>query len=243
MASADGVANGAAIVVEDLHKVYGSGETEVRAVDGVSFSIGRGEFVVLLGASGSGKTTCLNMIGAIETPTSGSLDVADRDVASLDEQGRTDYRRDHVGFVFQLYNLVPTLTALENVQLIAELSDGNAEARSRQALEQVGIAERSDHFPGQLSGGQQQMVAIARAIVKHPSVLLCDEPTGALDLEKGRNVLGLLSDLTDDGRTVLCVTHNSTIAEMADRVMRLSDGKLIANDLQPAPKPASELEW
>ncbi len=233
----------AAIVVNDAHKVYGSGDVAVRAVDGVDFRIDRGEFVVLLGASGSGKTTCLNLIGAIETATSGSITVDGVDVSSLDADGETEYRREKVGFVFQFYNLVPTLTALENVQLIAELSGGDAEDRALGALEHVGIAERKDHFPGQLSGGQQQMVAVARAIVKRPSVLLCDEPTGALDLERGRNVLGLLRRITETAGTVLLVTHNSTIAQMADRVIRLGDGKIVADDRQAAPLAAEELNW
>ncbi len=232
-----------AISVEDLTKTYGEGETLVRAVDGASFSIAQGEFVVLLGASGSGKTTCLNLIGAIEPPTSGSLNIAGVDVAELDDKGRTAYRRDKVGFVFQFYNLVPTLTAQENVQLIAELTGTDAEARSLEALERVGIADRKNHFPAQLSGGQQQMVAVARAIVKRPSVLLCDEPTGALDLDKGRNVLGLLADLCDDGRSVVTVTHNSTIARMADRVLRMRDGKIVDDVVQNDPVDVSELEW
>ena len=238
-----GEADGAAIHVEGLTKTYGEGDTLVRAVDGVSFSIGVGEFVVLLGASGSGKTTCLNMIGAIETPTSGSLTVAGHDIDGLDAADQTAYRRDNVGFIFQFYNLVPTLTALENVQLIAEITGPDAEGRTMAALERVGIAERAEHFPGQLSGGQQQMVAVARAIVKDPTILLCDEPTGALDLEKGRNVLGLLAELTDQGRTVLTVTHNSTIARMADRVLRLRDGHLVDNKIQDSPVSAAELVW
>lgn len=238
-----GDSNGSAVHVEGLTKTYGAGDTLVKAVDGVDFSIGTGEFVVLLGASGSGKTTCLNMVGAIETPTAGSLTVAGNDIAGLDAAGQTAYRRDNVGFIFQFYNLVPTLTALENVQLIAEITGPDAEARSLDALDRVGIAERASHFPGQLSGGQQQMVAVARAIVKDPMILLCDEPTGALDLDKGRNVLGLLADLTDQGRTVLTVTHNSTIARMADRVLRLSDGHLVDNQIQDSPVAASELVW
>jgi len=233
----------AAIAVRDLHKTYGEGQTLVRAVDGVTFTVEPGEFVVLLGASGSGKTTTLNLVGAIEQPTSGQLEVTGHALADLDERGRTEYRRREVGFVFQLYNLVPSLTALENVQLIAEITGSDAERRSWEALDRVGMADRGSSFPGQLSGGQQQRVAIARAIVKEPSVLLCDEPTGALDLERGRDVLGLLSDLTDDGRTVLCVTHNSTIATMASRVLRLSDGRLVDDEVQPDPVPAESLVW
>jgi putative ABC transport system ATP-binding protein len=232
-----------AIIVQELTKTYGEGETLVRAVDDVSFNVERGEFVVLLGASGSGKTTTLNLIGAIEEPTAGRLTVAGRDLVELDEAGRTAYRRSEVGFVFQLYNLVPSLTALENVQLIAEITGGDAERRAREALDRVGISERADHFPGQLSGGQQQLVAIARAIVKEPSILLCDEPTGSLDLEKGRTVLSVLSSLADEGHTVVCVTHNSTIARMATRVLRLSDGRIIGDDTVPERVPAGDLVW
>jgi putative ABC transport system ATP-binding protein len=230
-------------MVDGLSKTYGQGETLVHAVDGVSFSIDPGEFVVLLGPSGSGKTTTLNLLGAIEEPTGGRLEVGRHDISSLDDAGRTAYRREEVGFVFQLYNLVPSLTAMENVQLIAEITGPDAERRSRAALERVGIAERADHFPGQLSGGQQQLVAIARAIVKDPSLLLCDEPTGALDLDRGRVVLGVLAELAAEGRTVVCVTHNSTIATMATRVLRLSDGRIVDDVRQADPVAAGELVW
>ncbi len=232
-----------AIAVDALTKTYGEGVTLVHAVDDVTFSIAAGEFVVLLGASGSGKTTMLNLIGAIEEPTSGSVQVANHSISGLDDAGRTDYRRAEVGFVFQLYNLVPSLTARENVQLIAEITGPDADARSQTALERVGLADRADHFPGQLSGGQQQLVAIARAIVKEPSVLLCDEPTGALDLDRGRHVLDVLGGLAADGRTVVCVTHNSAIAKMATRVLRLSDGRVVEDVPQHDPLPATELVW
>jgi putative ABC transport system ATP-binding protein len=232
-----------ALVVDDLTKTYGQGETLVHAVDGISFDVDPGEFVVLLGPSGSGKTTTLNLLGAIEEPTSGRLEVGRHDISALDEVGRTVYRREEVGFVFQLYNLVPSLTAMENVQLIAEITGPDAEQRSLAALAKVGIAERADHFPGQLSGGQQQLVAIARAIVKDPSLLLCDEPTGALDLDRGRVVLGVLADLAAEGRTVVCVTHNSTIATMATRVLRLSDGRIVDDTRQSDPVAAGDLVW
>ncbi len=233
-----------AVAVGGLTKSYGSAETLVRAVRAVDFEIDPGEFVVLLGPSGSGKTTMLNLIGAIEEPTSGSIRVDDVEVANLDLNGQTEFRRDKVGFIFQFYNLVPTLTALENVQLVAELAtrDG-AEDRSRSRLGEVGLGDRVDHFPGQMSGGEQQRVAIARALVKDPPVLLCDEPTGSLDLETGRQVLALLREVCDQGRTVVTVTHNSTIAEMADRVMRLRDGALVGVERQDAPKLPDELEW
>lgn len=233
-----------AIAVEGLTKTYGEGDTLVHAVAGIDFEIAAGEFVVLLGPSGSGKTTTLNMIGAIEEPTSGSLRVDGVEVVGLDREGRTEFRRRKVGFVFQFYNLVPTLTALENVQLVAELtSRDDAEDRSRAELATVGLGDRTDHFPGQLSGGEQQRVAIARALVKDPPVLLCDEPTGSLDLETGRSVLETLRRVCDDGRTVLTVTHNSTIARMADRVLRLRDGELVSVEHQEHPVAAAELDW
>jgi putative ABC transport system ATP-binding protein len=233
-----------AISVEGLTRTYGTGETLVRAVHDVDFGIPAGEFVVLLGPSGSGKTTMLNMIGAIEEPTAGSLRVDGVELVGLDRVGRTSFRRQKVGFVFQFYNLVPTLTALENVQLVAELtSRSDAGKRSAAQLERVGLGDRLDHFPGQLSGGEQQRVAIARALVKDPPVLLCDEPTGSLDLETGQLVLELLRGVCDQGRTVLTVTHNSTIARMADRVLRLRDGELVGIEQQQHPAAASELEW
>lgn len=232
-----------AVMVDGLTKTYGHGETLVRALDGISFDVDPGEFVVLLGPSGSGKTTTLNLLGAIEEPTAGRLQVGQHDISALDEGGRTEYRREEVGFVFQLYNLVPSLTAMENVQLIAEITGPDAANRALAALEEVGIAERADHFPGQLSGGQQQLVAIARAIVKDPSLLLCDEPTGALDLDRGRVVLGVLADLAAEGRTVVCVTHNSTIATMATRVLKLSDGRIVDDVHQSDPVSAGDLVW
>ncbi len=232
------------VAVSGLTRTYGSGDTLVRAVTDVDFEIRAGEFVVLLGPSGSGKTTLLNMIGAIEEPTSGSLVVDGVEVVGLGRDAQTDFRRRKVGFVFQFYNLVPTLTALENVQLVAELGSGrDAEERSRARLDDVGLGGRIDHFPGQLSGGEQQRVAIARALVKDPPVLLCDEPTGSLDLETGRLVLGLLRGVCDQGRTVLTVTHNSAIAGMADRVLRLSDGELVSSERQDGPELAADLEW
>jgi putative ABC transport system ATP-binding protein len=233
----------AAVVVEGLSKRYGSGPTAVDALRDVSFRIDAGEFVVLLGPSGSGKTTCLNVLGAIEDATGGSVRVDGVEVTTLEASGRTAYRRDEVGFVFQFYNLVPTLTALENVQLVAETVGPDAEPRSRRALDEVGLGDRVDHFPGQLSGGEQQRVAIARALAKHPAMLLCDEPTGALDLDTGRQVLEMLRQIADEGRTVLLVTHNSVIAEMADRVLRLRDGALVGDEHQASPKTPGALAW
>ena len=237
------MSSSSAVSVEQLTKVYGEGAAEVDALTDASFDVAAGEFVVLLGPSGSGKTTCLNLIGAIEEPTDGSLVVDGVELVGLDDDDRTAFRRDRIGFVFQFYNLVPTLTALENVQLIAELTGGDAEARSADTLEEVGLADRMSHFPAQMSGGEQQRVAIARALAKEPAVLLCDEPTGALDLDTGLQVLSLLRDVTAGGRTVLLVTHNTTIAEMADRVLSLRDGRVVDDRTQDAPRRAAELAW
>jgi putative ABC transport system ATP-binding protein len=232
------------VVAKGLTKIYGEGDTAVEALDTVSFTINAGEFVVLLGPSGSGKTTLLNQIGALEPSTSGSLTVNGIEIAGMSETERTEYRRSTVGFVFQFYNLIPTLTAEENVAIIAEITGDDAEARSNIVLDSVGLADRLGHFPGELSGGQQQRVAIARGIVKNPPLLLCDEPTGALDLETGRTILDLLKSTTaGEDRTVFLVTHNSTIAEMADRVLRLRDGKIVGDDVNENPTPASDLRW
>ena len=200
------------------------------------------EFVVLLGPSGSGKTTLLNLIGGIEPATAGDIVVAGNDVTELDEEGRTAFRRDTVGFIFQFFNLVPTLTALENVELVAEL--GRGADRSAEMLERVGLGDRMDHFPAQLSGGEQQRVAVARALAGGPRVLLGDEPTGALDLETGRTVLSLLHELSHElDQTVLLVTHNASIARMADRVLRMRDGEIVSDERNPVPAAAEVLEW
>ncbi len=232
------------VVARGLTKIYGEGDTAIKALDAVSFTINAGEFVVLLGPSGSGKTTLLNQIGALEPSTSGSLNVNGLEIAGMTDKERTEYRRSTVGFVFQFYNLIPTLTAQENVALIAEITGGDPEARSDTVLDSVGLTDRMGHFPGEMSGGQQQRVAIARSIVKDPPLLLCDEPTGALDLETGRTILDLLKSTTEgEDRTVFLVTHNSTIAEMADRVIRLRDGRIVGDEVNEHPTPASELRW
>jgi putative ABC transport system ATP-binding protein len=233
-----------AVRVEGLVKSYGEGETAVQALRGVSFTIPRREFVVILGPSGSGKTTLLNQIGALEPPTSGSLQADGVELGGLDESQRTEYRLRSVGFVFQFFNLVPTLTALENVALIAELTGGDAVDRSMKVLEQVGLGDRVDHFPGQLSGGEQQRVSIARGLVKDPPLLLCDEPTGSLDSDTGVQVLDLLRATTDGGgRSVVVVTHNSTIADMADRVLELRDGHIVRDETNASPSQAKDLDW
>jgi putative ABC transport system ATP-binding protein len=234
---------GPLVVLDRLSKRYGEGAVTVDAVREVSLAIGSGEFVVVLGPSGSGKTTLLNLIGGIEQPTSGDVNVDGTDLAGLDGGELTAYRRGTLGFVFQFFNLVPTLTARENVQLVAELDGPDAEQRSVEALRSVGLEDRLDHFPGALSGGQQQRVAIARALVNRPPLLLCDEPTGSLDLAMGRQVLALLRQATGDGRTVLTVTHNAAIAAMADRVVRMGSGRLVEDRAVTEPIPADQVSW
>ncbi len=223
-------------------KTYGSGEVAVHALRDVDLEIWPQEFVVLLGPSGSGKTTLLNVIGGIEPPSRGEVIVAGREVDALDEEGRTDFRRETVGFIFQFFNLIPTLTARENVELIAELQGAAAEATP--LLERVGLGEHLDRFPAELSGGEQQRVAAARALAGAPRLLLGDEPTGALDLETGRTVLDLLHRMAHElDQTVLIVTHNAAIAGMADRVLRMRDGRIVADERNEHPLDPSALEW
>lgn len=230
------------IEAKGLRKVYGTGATETVALDSVTFEVQRGEFVVLLGASGSGKTTLMNQIGALEGPTSGSLKVNGVELGGMDDKERTEYRRSALGFVFQLYNLVPTLTAHENVALIAEITGEHADERADRVLVAVGLGDRANHFPSQLSGGQQQRVAVARGLVKNPPLLLCDEPTGALSVEQGVVILDLLHEATSDGeRTVFLVTHNPRIAEIADRVLSLTDGKIVGDRVNADPKTPAQI--
>jgi putative ABC transport system ATP-binding protein len=239
----------AATTTTEIHltgvsKTYRVGASDVHALRSVDLSIEPGQFVVILGPSGSGKTTLLNLIGAIDTPTTGSIDVGGTDLGNLDETARAAYRRSSVGFVFQFFNLIPTLTAAENVELIAELTDGDGGERAAETLEWVGLADRLDHFPSQLSGGEQQRVAIARALAKRPPLLLCDEPTGELDFETGRSILGLLRRLNrQHHQTVLVVTHNAAIGEMADRVIKLHAGEISDDRLVSSPIDAGELSW
>ena len=233
-----------AVKTTNLTKTYGEGETEVRALRSVALEIPKGELVVLLGPSGSGKTTLLNQIGALEEPTAGEVEADGVALSDLNDSERTAYRLNSVGFVFQFYNLVPTLTAKENVALIAELATSNGLQRTEEVLEMVGLADRMDHFPGQLSGGEQQRVSIARGLVKDPPLMLCDEPTGSLDVESGISILNLLRDVTQDGeRSVLIVTHNAVTANIADRVIRLRDGEVISQDLNPTPADPEQLDW
>ena len=234
--------NGRAVVLRGVRKTYGEGEVAVNALRGIDLEVREEEFVVMLGPSGSGKTTLLNLIGGIEPASEGQIEVSGNDVTDLDEEGRTRFRRETVGFIFQFFNLIPTLTALENVELVAEL--GNGAERAPEMLERVGLGDRMDHFPAQLSGGEQQRVAVARALAGGPRVLLGDEPTGALDLETGRTVLALLHELSHElHQTVLLVTHNASIARMADRVLRMRDGRVIDDERNPSPQPAERLEW
>jgi putative ABC transport system ATP-binding protein len=226
-----------------VSKTYLRGSQEVHALSEISAHIDPGEFVVLLGPSGSGKTTMLNLIGAIEPLTAGRIDVAGTDVASMTGRELTAYRRNMVGFVFQFFNLVPTLTATENVEVIAELTGPGANERSESALAMVGLADRGDHFPAQLSGGEQQRVAIARALVKEAPVLLADEPTGSLDLETGKEILGLLRQTTVSGHTVVLVTHNSAIADLADRIILLRDGRIVDDRAVRSPIRIDEVKW
>ena len=233
-----------AVRAKGLTKTYGEGETEVQALRDVTFEIPRGEFVVLQGASGSGKTTLLNQIGALEAPTSGDVESNGFNLNGLDDKGRTEYRLKSVGFVFQFYNLVPSLTAYENVALIAELTGGDVHERTNNVLTSVGLGDRVDHFPGQLSGGEQQRVSIARGLVKDPPLMLCDEPTGALDTETGTQVLTLLREVTDSGdRTIIVVTHNSEIAKIANRVIDLRDGEIVETSEVVTPMRPADVAW
>ncbi len=225
-----------------VDKTFGEGELAVHALRDANLDIERGQFVVVLGPSGSGKTTLMNLIGGIEPATGGTITVDQREISGLGEAALTEYRRTDVGFVFQFFNLIPTLTALENVALVGELV-GVGEDEAADVLGTVGLADRADRFPSLLSGGEQQRVAIARALVKRPTVLLLDEPTGSLDLETGRQVLGALHHAARSfGSTVLLVTHNSAISRMADRVIHLHSGSVVEDHLQQ-PIDASELEW
>lgn len=225
-----------------LTKVYTSGTTEVRALRGVDLDIWPGEFVVLLGPSGSGKSTLLNIMGGLDRATSGHLFFHDRDLAAFDDGELTAYRREHVGFVFQFYNLVPSLTAYENVALVTEIAEHPM--RPEDALALVGLEERSSHFPSQLSGGEQQRVAIARAVAKRPGVLLCDEPTGALDSKTGIRVIEALLRINAElGTTTLVITHNATIQSVANRVLHFGDGRITNVRLNEDRRSASELVW
>lgn len=225
-----------------LRKVYQTGNTTVEALRGIDLDLLPGEFVVLLGASGSGKSTLLNILGGIETATSGEVRYRDHQLVGASDRELTAYRRQHVGFVFQFYNLIASLTSRENVEVVTEIAPDPMAAD--RALDLVGLRERMDHFPAQLSGGEQQRVAIARAIAKNPDVLLCDEPTGALDSKTGLLVLEALERLNRTlGTLTVVITHNAVIAEMGDRVLRLSDGRIVDERRNASRRPARELSW
>jgi len=228
--------------VHAVTKVYQMGEVQVHALRGVDLDLYRGEFTVLLGASGSGKSTLLNILGGLDTPTDGHVLYGDRDLTRADDSALTQYRRNHVGFVFQFYNLIPSLTALENVAVVTEIA--RAPMPPQEALELVGLGERLDHFPAQLSGGEQQRVAIARAIAKKPDVLLCDEPTGALDSTTGIVVLEALQQVNRElGTSTAVITHNAGIAQMADRVINLTDGRISQITVNETRLSPAELSW
>ena len=226
----------------NLRKVYRTGAVEIEALRGIDLDVSSGEFIVLLGPSGSGKSTLLNILGGLDAPTSGELRWRDHDLVGADERELTRFRREHVGFVFQFYNLIGSLTARENVALVTDLADDPMPPEKALAL--VELSPRMDHFPAQLSGGEQQRVAIARAVAKRPDVLLCDEPTGALDYPTGKVVLEVIARVNQElGTTAIVITHNAAIAGMADRVLRLADGRLVSDEKNPAKITPSELSW
>jgi len=232
----------AVFTARNLTKTYHMGEVEVPALRSLDLEIYQGEFVVLLGPSGSGKSTLLNILGGLDTPSGGEAFWRDHNLATAKERDLTEYRRDHVGFVFQFYNLISSLTVRENVALVTEIAPHPM--LPEEALERVGLSHRLDHFPSQLSGGEQQRVAIARAIAKRPDVLLCDEPTGALDYETGKVVLEVIARINQElGTTAVVITHNASIAGMADRVMRMADGRIASVEANPHKLTPAELSW
>ena len=227
---------------QDVSKIYRSGEVEIRAVDDISFEIRKGEFVVIVGPSGAGKTTVLNMLGGMDACSEGTILVDGSEVSRYNARQLTEYRRRDIGFVFQFYNLVQNLTALENVELAAQICPDPLDAQ--EVLRDVGLADRMNNFPAQLSGGEQQRVSIARALAKNPKLLLCDEPTGALDDQTGRTILQLLQDTCrEKGVTVIVITHNSALTPMADRVIRIRSGTVAEMKRNPHPTPVAEIEW
>ena len=230
------------IELNQVSKKYKSGQSEILANDRISFDLDEGKLLIIVGASGAGKTTLLNIIGGMEQATSGDIIIDGKNLSKLDENDLTKYRRDDVGFVFQHYNLIPNLTALENVELASEISKDSLNAD--EILDQVGLSKREGNFPSQLSGGEQQRVAIARALAKNPKLLLCDEPTGALDYKTGKNILKLLQDASRNfNSTVTIITHNSLIKPMADEVIELKDGRILNAYTNENPVPVEELEW
>ena len=226
----------------DVSKIYTMGENKIYAADKVNFTIEQGEFCVIVGPSGAGKTTVLNMLGGMDTVTEGKILVDGAEISSFNERQLTDYRRYDVGFVFQFYNLIQNLTAKENVEIASEIC--RKPLGAEETLRNVGLAERMDNFPAQLSGGEQQRVSIARAIAKNPKLLLCDEPTGALDYETGKSILKLLQNVCrESGKTVIVITHNQAITQMADRVIHIKNGRVFSEEVQENPADVSVIEW
>lgn len=232
----------AMVEFENVTRIYKSGEHELKALDGVNLNLDEGKFIVVLGPSGAGKSTLLNMLGGLDSPTRGTIKVNGRDISTLSRNELADYRAATVGFVFQFYNLIPTLTVYENVALVKDIAKDALDAKK--ILEEVGLGDHLHHFPSELSGGEQQRVSIARALAKNPKILLCDEPTGALDSETGVLVLKLLLSMAKNyGKTIVVVTHNQNIAKMADVVIRVKNGKIKSCEEQPCPMTAEEVEW
>lgn len=230
------------VKLENVSKIYGSKEVKIVAADEISFQIAEGEFVVIVGPSGAGKTTVLNILGGMDKATSGKVLVDGHDIAGYTNKQLTAYRREDIGFVFQFYNLVPNLTALENVELALQICKNPLDAKT--VLSEVGLKDRLGNFPAQLSGGEQQRVSIARALAKNPKLLLCDEPTGALDYQTGKAILKLLQDMCrEKGMTVIVITHNSALTPMADRVIKIKNGKVSRMTLNDNPTPVEEIEW
>ncbi len=230
------------VQLENVRKTYTMGEVQINAADGIDFTIEKGEFVVIVGPSGAGKTTVLNILGGMDTATSGNVVVAGEHIEAYSEKQLTRYRRDDIGFVFQFYNLVPNLTALENVELALQIC--REPLKAEDVLKGVGLEERMNNFPAQLSGGEQQRVSIARALAKNPKLLLCDEPTGALDYNTGKQILKLLQDTCrEQGMTVIVITHNQAIAPMADRVIKIKNGRVSSMVKNETPVPVETIEW
>ena len=230
------------IEFRNVCKIYGSGEQEIRALDNITFDVEKGELCVIVGPSGAGKTTLLNILGGMDTATSGTVMLAGMEISKLGDRELTDYRRTDVGFVFQFYNLVQNLTALENVELASEICKDSLDAA--ETLCRVGLEKRMQNFPAQLSGGEQQRVSIARALAKNPKIILCDEPTGALDYNTGKSVLKLLQDTCrSTGKTVIIITHNSALTQIADRVIRVKNGQATSVETNSEPTPVERIEW
>ena len=230
------------VKLKNVTKIYQMGEVQIRAVDGIDFSIDKGEFVVVVGPSGAGKTTVLNILGGMDKASGGEVRVDGKDIAGYSQKQLTGYRRNDIGFVFQFYNLVPNLTALENVELALQISRNPLDAKT--VMQEVGLGDRLNNFPAQLSGGEQQRVSIARALAKNPKLLLCDEPTGALDYQTGKAILKLLQDMCRErGMTVIVITHNSALTPMADRVIRIKNGKVSEMHRNEHPVSVETIEW